>query len=227
MCDLKVLFLLFIAYSMIGWMIEVVATFPDTKCFVNRGFLIGPYCPIYGNCAIAMVLLLHNVKSPILLFILSIIICSVGEYITSYLMEKLFHARWWDYSHRKFNINGRVCLSNLVLFGIMGLVMIYLVNPFLINILNKIDIGVLKVIVSILVIIFMTDLFLSLSIISKIKNVGKTILKDSTEEISAKVKEVLLTKGKLTSRFAKAFPNFRVNVNSYMKKKKKKNKENN
>lgn len=93
-------------------------------------------------------------------------------------------------------------------------------NPFLINILNKIDIGVLKVVVSILLIIFLTDLFLSLSIISKIKNVGKTVLKDSTEEISAKVKEVLLSKGKLTRRFAKAFPNFRVNVNSYLKSKK-------
>lgn len=219
---------LFLIYSFIGWLAEVGAFLVSDKKFVNRGFMVGPVVPIYGTGGMLITLFLTKYyDEPVTLFCMAVIICSILEYFTSYLMEKLFKTRWWDYSNKKFNINGRVCLSNLVLFGIMGLVMIYLVNPFLISILNKIDIGVLKVVVSILVIIFMTDLFLSLSIISKIKNVGKTVLKDSTEEISAKVKEVLLTKGKLTSRFAKAFPNFRVNVNSYMKKKKKKNKVNN
>lgn len=116
MFDLKVLFLLFIIYSITGWIIEVIATYPDTKCFVNRGFFIGPYCPIYGNCAIAMIFLLHNVTNPILLFVLSILICSVGEYVTSYAMEKIFHARWWDYSKNRFNLNGRICLVNSLAF---------------------------------------------------------------------------------------------------------------
>lgn len=213
---------LFLIYSFIGWLTEVGAFLVSDKKFVNRGFMVGPVVPIYGTGGILITLFLTRYyDEPVTLFCMAVIICSILEYFTSYLMEKLFKTRWWDYSNKKYNINGRICLSNLILFGIMGLVMIYLINPFLIDILNKIDIKLLKIIVSILLIIFLSDLFLSLSIISKIKNVGKTVLKDSTEEISAKVREVLLTKGTLTRRFANAFPNFRVNVNSYLKSKKK------
>lgn len=212
---------LFLIYSFIGWLTEVSAFLISDKKFVNRGFMIGPVVPIYGTGGILITLFLTRYyNEPVTLFCMAVIVCSLLEYFTSYLMEKLFKTRWWDYSNKKYNINGRICLNNLILFGIMGLIMIYLVNPFLINMLEKIDPLVLKIIISILLIVFLTDLFLSLSIISKIKNVGKTVLKDSTEEISAKVKEVLLSKGKLTRRFAKAFPNFRVNVNSYLKSKK-------
>lgn len=212
---------LFLIYSFIGWLTEVSAFLISDKKFVNRGFMVGPVVPIYGTGGMLITLFLTRYyNEPVTLFCMAVIVCSILEYFTSYLMEKLFKTRWWDYSNKKFNINGRICLSNLVFFGIMGLIMIYLVNPFLINMLEKIDPLVLKIIISILLIVFLTDLFLSLSIISKIKNVGKTVLKDSTEEISAKVKEVLLSKGKLTRRFAKAFPNFRVNVNSYLKSKK-------
>lgn len=212
---------LFLIYSFIGWLTEVSAFLISDKKFVNRGFMVGPVVPIYGTGGMLITLFLTRYyNEPVTLFCMAVIVCSILEYFTSYLMEKLFKTRWWDYSNKKFNINGRICLNNLILFGIMGLIMIYLVNPFLINMLEKIDPLVLKIIISILLIVFLTDLFLSLSIISKIKNVGKTVLKDSTEEISAKVKEVLLSKGKLTRRFAKAFPNFRVNVNSYLKSKK-------
>lgn len=212
---------LFLIYSFIGWLTEVSAFLISDKKFVNRGFMVGPVVPIYGTGGILITLFLTRYyNEPVTLFCMAVIVCSLLEYFTSYLMEKLFKTRWWDYSNKKYNINGRICLNNLILFGIMGLIMIYLVNPFLINMLEKIDPLVLKIIISVLLIVFLTDLFLSLSIISKIKNVGKTVLKDSTEEISAKVKEVLLSKGKLTRRFAKAFPNFRVNVNSYLKSKK-------
>ena len=94
MFDLKVLFLLFIVYSITGWIIEVIATYPDTKCFVNRGFLIGPYCPIYGNCAIAMIFLLHNVTNPILLFVLSILICSERPYLIKNFFNLLHFRRF-------------------------------------------------------------------------------------------------------------------------------------
>ena len=212
---------LFLIYSFIGWLTEVSAFLISDKKFVNRGFMVGPVVPIYGTGGILITLFLTRYyNEPVTLFCMAVIVCSILEYFTSYLMEKLFKTRWWDYSNKKYNINGRICLNNLILFGMMGLIMIYLVNPFLINMLEKIDPLVLKIIISVLLIVFLTDLFLSLSIISKIKNVGKTVLKDSTEEISAKVKEVLLSKGKLTRRFAKAFPNFRVNVNSYLKSKK-------
>lgn len=92
----------------------------------------------------------------------------------------------------------------------MGLVMVYLINPFLIGILNKIDPILLKCVVSILMVLFVIDFFVSFSVTSKIKNVGKVVFKDSTEEINAKVKEILLSKGKLTRRVIKAFPNFDI-----------------
>lgn len=219
MCDLKILFLLFIAYSMIGWMIEVVATYPDTKCFVNRGFLIGPYCPIYGNCALAMVLLLHNVKSPVLLFVLSIIICSAGEYITSYLMEKLFHARWWDYTKNKFNINGRICLVNSLAFGVLGFLLVKFVNPFALSLFDKLSPLTINILFYTILTLFLIDNFISFKIIIKIKDMGvKYVHLDNTKEITEKVKKIL-SDNVLAKRLFKAFPNirFKFNIKEKMK----------
>ena len=120
MFNIKILFLLFITYSFMGWVMEMIATVVEDHEIVNRGFLIGPYCPIYGCCSIAIILILHKINNPIILFIFSILICSIGEYITSFVLEKIFKARWWDYSHMKFNLNGRICLRNCLFFGILG-----------------------------------------------------------------------------------------------------------
>lgn len=77
--------------------------------------MIGPYCPIYGWGALAITILLKRyIDDWIVLLFMSIITCGILEYATSYVMEKLFHARWWDYSRRKYNINGRVCLETLI-----------------------------------------------------------------------------------------------------------------
>lgn len=206
-----ILIALFLIYSFIGWIVEVSAFLIQDHKFVNRGFFIGPVVPIYGTGGILITILLTKYQSdPIVLFCMAVIVCSILEYLTSYIMEKIFKTRWWDYSNKKFNINGRICLSNLIVFGIMGLVMVYLINPFLINILNKIDPILLKCVVSILMVLFVIDFFVSFSVTSKIKNVGKVVFKDSTEEINAKVKEILLSKGKLTRRVIKAFPNFDI-----------------
>ena len=102
-------FLLFISYSVIGWIMETILKTIEYKKFVNRGFLIGPYCPIYGCGALLMTFLLQGyAEDPIVLFVFNIIICSILEYSTSYIMEKIFKARWWDYSYTKYNINGRI-----------------------------------------------------------------------------------------------------------------------
>lgn len=213
MFDLKVLFLLFIIYSVTGWIIEVIATYPDTKCFVNRGFLIGPYCPIYGNCAIAMILLLHNVTNPILLFILSIIICSVGEYVTSYLMEKIFHARWWDYTKNKFNINGRICLVNSLAFGVLGFLLIKFVNPFVVGLITKLSPTIMNILFYTILILFLIDNVISFKVIFKIKNMSvKYVHLDNTKEITEKVKKIL-SDNVLAKRVFKAFPNIRFKFN--------------
>ena len=117
--DLKVYFLLFIIYAVIGWCMEVICKLIQYKKFVDRGFLIGPYCPIYGVGALLITFFLNKyVQDPVVLFVMAVVVCGILEYLTSYFMEKIYHARWWDYSSKKFNINGRICLSNLIAFGI-------------------------------------------------------------------------------------------------------------
>ena len=136
---LSLLFLLFITYSFIGWCMEVGCKLVELKKFINRGFLIGPYCPIYGwGCILIIILLNKYTNDPLVLFIMAIVICSILEYFTSYFMEKLFKARWWDYSRRKFNINGRICLETMIPFGLLGCLIMYFVNPFFVSIYSKI-----------------------------------------------------------------------------------------
>ena len=118
-------FILFMFYSFIGWIIEIINEIITEKRYVNRGFLVGPYCPIYGFGTIFMITLLTRYLDDfIVLFIMSVVICSLLEYFTSYIMEKMFKARWWDYSDKKFHINGRICLSNCIAFGVLGLLIV-------------------------------------------------------------------------------------------------------
>ncbi len=122
-------FIYFIMYSIIGWICEVIFCSIPEKKFINRGFLNGPLCPIYGFGALIVIFFLTPYKESIfLVFILGIIFTSILEYLTSYAMEKLFHSKWWDYSNNKFNINGRVCLLNSVLFGIMSVFVMFVLH---------------------------------------------------------------------------------------------------
>ena len=206
-------FILFLIYSFLGWTIEVIVTFYKDKKFVNRGFLLGPYCPIYGFSSIVMILYLNRYcDSFITVFLLAVVVCSIIEYLVSYLMEKLFNARWWDYSNRKFNINGRVCLENSIWFGLLGTLLIYVVNPFLYNLISKMSDNVLLIVGSFLLIIFVIDLIISLNVTFKIKsNITKLIKKDSTEEFNHKIKE-LIDSRLLNRRLFKAFPKLKFNI---------------
>lgn len=209
--NLSIYFILFIIYSFIGWIIEIIDIRIETKKWINRGFLIGPYCPIYGCGAILMTFLLKKYYSdPVALFFMGMIICSILEYITSYLMEKIFKARWWDYSEKKFNINGRVCLETMIPFGLLGCLLIYLLNPFFTNVLLKVPMFILNIIAAILFIIFLIDNIISFSIISKISISSKKLIKDNTEEITNIVKEHIFNNSKLGKRVIKSFPKFKV-----------------
>jgi uncharacterized membrane protein len=125
------LFLIFLLYSFAGWCCEVlyVGIFYEHK-FINRGFLHGPVCPIYGCGGLIIMQLPPEVKSSwITLFVSTMVLCSAVEYFTSWEMERMFKMKWWDYSDHKFNIKGRICLLNSVLFGIMGIVAVHFVQP--------------------------------------------------------------------------------------------------
>ena len=208
---IKIYFLLFLIYSFLGWCMEVCCSLVERKKFINRGFLLGPYCPIYGCGAILITFLLKNFTStPVLLFLMAILLCGILEYLTSFLMEKIFHLRWWDYSKKKFNIHGRVCLDTIIPFGILGMMIMYMSNPFLLDKLNHIPNQMLTIVFYSLFVIFVIDNMISLATILGIRNTTTKInqenREDNTEEITKKVREILLGKSFTQKRLLNAYP---------------------
>lgn len=137
--------LFFSVYSMIGWLCESIYCSIPQKRWINRGFLNGPFCPVYGFGA----LLILAVLSPLLgvfefplelivLFFTATLLTSVLEYVTSVLLEKLFHTSWWDYSNHKYQIHGRVCLMNSLLFGVMSTLVLEVLHPLISSLLTAI-----------------------------------------------------------------------------------------
>lgn len=210
-------FMLFFIYAILGWIIETTLVSIEKRKFVNRGFLIGPYCPIYGFGGLAITILLKNyTKDPIVLFLMAVIICGTLEYFTSYIMEKIFKARWWDYSAKKYNINGRICLETVVPFGILGCLVMYVLNPITFKYLNMLSNSMLNIISAIFFTIFITDNIVSYNVISSFTKTVKTInvgkIKDNTEEITKKVREVLIGKSFFNKRLMEAYPNLQAKI---------------
>lgn len=189
--------LIFYTYSFLGWCFESFGSIFNqrVKKFVNRGFLIGPICPVYGSGVVLITFLLRKYADDIpALFFLSMLVSGTLEYLTSYFMEKLFNARWWDYHNRKFNINGRVCLEMLIPFGIGGTVIAHFLNPMFIDFFSKIDPKILTIAIVLMVFTNIVDYIISFVVISRFKKAVYSEA-DNTEEISNMVKEV--TKEKL------------------------------
>ncbi len=216
-------FIYFMIIAVCGWIMEVTLQLVQKHKFSDRGFLIGPYCPIYGCGALLITIFLTKLEEyPLALFSVTILVCGVLEYFTSYIMEKMFHARWWDYTENKFNINGRVCLETIIPFGILGLILIYLVNPFIFDHLSKLSEGTLNIIAIILGVLFTIDLLISLKVISNVRRATTKFdeenPKDNTEEISQKVKEFLRGKSFLNRRLVNAFPKLTATLKKHTEK---------
>lgn len=177
----------FIIYSFLGWILESIFRSFCEKKIINTGFLRGPICPIYGCGAIIMILFLKNFSnSKILLFIMSIIFLSLWEYIVGVILEKLFKTKYWDYSDHKFNYKGRICLTNSIAWGFLGVFFIDFIHPFIVNLLKNVNIIYLKIIVPILLIIILTDAIIS---IIKTKNIKSTL--EKVEKLNEQIKEKL------------------------------------
>lgn len=219
------IFLLFFIYSFVGWVVEMVSTyFPDRK-IVNRGFLMGPYCPIYGfGCLLISLLLSRYKNDPIVLFVMIIVVCSALEYFVSYILEKIFKARWWDYTKYKYNINGRICLETMIPFGILGCLFVYYLHPFVLNIIGKIPSNVVMAISYILLVVFVIDVIISFSVIGKIHISKKVKTTDDTEEITQKVRSYIANYSKYGNRLMRSFPTLKVFKRVDKAKKKEKNK---
>lgn len=208
MYDFCFYFVLFIIYSVLGWIIEtIMCSLIEKKWIKDRGFLRGPYCPIYGTGAMAMILFLSKYKDDLLtFFILAIVYASILEYLVSYFLEKIFKARWWDYSDKKFNVNGRICLTNCVLFGFLGILVVYFINPFFSHLLSQIPQNYFIVLAIIIFAFFMIDMIISFSIISKLELNLQNIKKDSSSEIAEEVNKVLNQNKKQYHHLYSSFP---------------------
>jgi len=169
---------------------EVVYTFIRERKFVNRGFLKGPYCPIYGlGCVFLSIVLTNFNKNIFLLFIITFTLCFILEYMTSLVLEKIFHLRWWDYSNYKFNINGRVCLETILPFSIIGIIAIKYINPLLLEFIDSLSKYFLITISVVLICLFIFDLVISYDFIAHLKNIRRNTGKDATEVINRKRNE--------------------------------------
>ena len=172
--EIEMYVLLFFACSFLGWCMEVTCKLVQFGRFINRGFLLGPLCPIYGTGAV--------------------------------LMEKLFQARWWDYSQKRFNINGRVCASNLLAFGVMGVFVVKVLKPFAFGLFAKIPPVWLDVISITLTTLLVADVAISAGVLTKIRGAAESVRADNTEAITKAVREALMAQGFLLRHPLHAFP---------------------
>lgn len=178
--ELAYAFLLFFIYAIFGYICEVVYCFIYNKGKIqDRGFLYGPYVPLYGFGALIIIFVLKRYEyDPIVLFVMAMILMSLLEYITSYLMEKIFENKWWDYSSTRFNINGRICLFNAILFGMLGVFMTYYINPTVTRYLNKIPNIWKLILATMLFIVILFDFIKTTNVALKLR----VKLKDLKEE---------------------------------------------
>lgn len=218
--------LFFFVYSFLGWCLEVICKLITEKRFINRGILIGPICPIYGYGVLIMTLFFRKyLNDPITLFILIIVSCSILEYFTSYFLEKVYHTRWWDYSTKKFNINGRICLETMIPFGILGLLIMNYMNSIVFNLLNILPNYLIYILSTIFLITYIIDNIISCKIIYNIQKLSKEIQskqiikKDDTERITRLVRKQIEKSMKLLDRrLIHAFPH--LEMLKFKKKKK-------
>ena len=204
------LILVFFVFSFVGWCIEVTLKYRQFGRFINRGFLIGPWLPIYG-CGAALITLTVAGLTPVergigTTFAISLIVCGLIEYLASYFMEKKFHARWWDYSQKPMNLNGRVWIGNLILFGIGGVAIIHIVNPILYGLFDSLSLVSREIIAGCLSVIFLADYSVSHFVLKLVKIGVESSEADNTEAISKDVKLLLSDRSIFYRRFANAYP---------------------
>lgn len=166
----------FTIYSFFGWCTEVLYYIKKERKFVNRGFLYGPFCPIYGSGIVSIIVLLDNFKNNLfLLFILAAFLTSFIEYFTGLILEKIFKSKWWDYSDDPFNIHGRICLPYSLIWGFASVAVIKIIHP----IIEKAIISLPREIGNILfygiMAYFIIDFSLTIASLIKLKNLLLTI----------------------------------------------------
>lgn len=187
------LFFYFTIYSFLGWCSEVIYAGVKQKKFVNRGFLHGPFCPIYGFGALTILILIKPILffvpenifiKALTIFIYSAILTSILEYITGTLLEKYFNTTWWDYSDRKYNIKGRICLSFSIMWGIASVFGFMILHPQIIWMVSLIPYNVGIIIMYLLITYLLVDSILTIKVL-----INFASLLDEINLVSVELKE--------------------------------------
>lgn len=176
----------FFVYSFLGWCVEVLFAAFQKGLFVNRGFLNGPICPIYGSGLVVVLLCLAPLKdNMVLLYIGSVLITTFVELVTGIAMEKLFHQRWWDYSKLPLNIGGHVCLLFSLVWGFACMLIVLVLHPMLARLIGMIPQTISFVLLGLYIALFLTDICVSIATAAKLNKRLRQI-----DDISAAIKAI-------------------------------------
>ena len=244
--------LYFFFYSALGWLVESCYCSVRPRKWVNRGFLTGPLCPIYGTGALVFLVFVLPIKekislpvaiagrgltlTPLVVFFAGLVLADIVEFTVSLMMEKMFHARWWDYSENFLNIQGRICFKHSIYWGLASIGFLYIIHPFINRYFIRIPIDVVEVALAVILVVFVVDVFDAMrkamdvrALIDKIKKLrsdlsaqfGSTfddILsmgEDEFREFSAKA---LKHKAEITDRIAEIRESFEILSKGYVSK---------
>lgn len=190
--DIYTIVALFFIYAVLGWFTEEVFALVKHGKIVNRGFLKGPLCPIYGFGMVIIILCLSPIKDWLpLLFIGSAALTTLLELVTGYVLEKFFHTKWWDYSDMHFNFRGYICLTFSILWGLAGVFIMDIVQPAVMDIIVKIPRKTGYIVLGAALVILATDLvttIISMTDLSK-SLAGLEALSDKAEDFRRKLEE--------------------------------------
>ncbi|MBQ7115878.1 MAG: putative ABC transporter permease [Clostridia bacterium] len=193
----------FFFFSFIGWFFESCYCSLRPKKWINRGFMRGPICPIYGTGGLVMLIALVPLRdltenlyiNELVIFVAGAILCDVVEFMTSYIMEKLFNARWWDYSNKKFNIQGRICLTHTLYWGTCSCLFVFILEPVMnLYLVGQVSESSRNILTYIFLTVFAFDLLDTVIHALGIRSFSKTFMKLS-EEISEFAIQVYTTVG--------------------------------
>ncbi|NMC26735.1 MAG: hypothetical protein GYA42_01150 [Syntrophomonadaceae bacterium] len=219
----------FVIYAFLGWILESGYTWAEEGHFVNRGFLNGPFCPIYGFGSVLLIILLKPLLSNIpMLFAGAVILTSALEYATGFVLEKIFHEKWWDYSNRRFNLQGRICLRFSIYWGIGAVIMLKTIHPAISRMVSKIPYDAGTVFIGGLALYFTADFIHTLRSVAQLRTLVEQIqllryetretielfkeasleaLEELRADIRARHEELIARASSGSRRLFKAFPN--------------------
>ena len=190
----------FFAYAFLGWCCEVCFAAAKDGKFVNRGFLNGPVCPIYGFGVVIVVGLLTPVKENVfLLFVCSVLLTTALEWVTGFVLEKAFHQKWWDYSDMPLNLGGYVCLLFSLLWGLACLLIMDVIHPMVAGLITVIPHTLGVVLLAVLTILLLCDLAATISAIAKLnRRLGQiddlaAKIRSASDELGESLAEGMLT----------------------------------